>query len=270
MTFKKLLTLSLFLPLLCAFHAHGTQLQLKPGIWQGIYKDHFEYNVLEIKENGEHRLIIASIANAFYRNKSIAFSNNDIKCSRINCTIKLVSPNKEHLQFTLILSPFLDNSFEVLEIYSNADDNFVMSKTYRLEEQQGQSTVRTFIGKYRSKIDELAAIEKTGLHGFWVGLLNLDGKQELASIEFHPNKKSYFNYFTNGTNDIISTSFMPQDIQEKERILEITTSHPLFANKLIIHKDNRELKGYMYSNHKGTTLQTGSFKLYRFERPEYP
>ena len=137
-----------------------------------------------------------------------------------------------------------------------------------MEKQERQSTVHTFIDKYRSRIDELAAIEKSGLYGFWVGLLNLDGNQKLVSIEFHPNKESYLTYFASGTNDIISTTFMPQDIQEIDNVLKITTSNPLFANKLIIHKDNRELKGYMYSNHKGTTLQTGSFKLYRFERPE--
>lgn len=265
MAFLKYFTVTL-LAFFAALPAHAENLKLTPGLWHGIYKNNFEYNVLEIKENGEHRLIIANIASAFHRNKSIAFNNNDIKCSRLNCTIKLISPNKEHLQFTLILSRFLDNSFEVLEIYSNAEDNFVMSKTYRLEKQERQSTVHTFIDKYRSKIDKLATIEKSGLYGFWIGLLNLDGNQKLASIEFHPNKESYFNYFI--SDGIVSTTFMPQDIKEKDNVLEITTSNPLFANKLIIHKDNRELKGYMYSNHKGTTLQTGSFKLYRFERPE--
>jgi len=265
LAFLKYFTVTL-LAFFAALPAHAENLKLTPGLWQGIYKNNFEYIVLEIKENGEHRLIIANIASAFHRNKSIAFNNNDIKCSRLNCTITLISPNKEHLQFTLILSPFLDNSFEVLEIYSNAEDNFVMSKTYRLEKQERQSTVHTFIDKYRSKIDKLATIEKSGLYGFWIGLLNLDGNQKLASIEFHPNKESYFNYFI--SDGIVSTTFMPQDIKEKDNVLEITTSNPLFANKLIIHKDNRELKGYMYSNHKGTTLQTGSFKLYRFERPE--
>ena len=265
MAFLKYFTVTL-LAFFAALPSHADNLKLTPGLWQGIYKNNFEYNVLEIKENGEHRLIIANIASAFHRNKSIAFNNNDIKCSRLNCTITLISPNKEHLQFTLILSRFLDNSFEVLEIYSNAEDNFVMSKTYRLEKQERQSTVHTFIDKYRSKIDKLATIEKSGLYGFWIGLLNLDGNQKLASIEFHPNKESYFNYFI--SDGIVSTTFTPQDIKEKDNVLEITTSNPLFANKLIIHKDNRELKGYMYSNHKGTTLQTGSFKLYRFERPE--
>jgi hypothetical protein len=265
LAFLKYFTVTL-LAFFAAPPAHAENLKLTPGLWQGIYKNNFEYNVLEIKENGEHRLIIANIASAFHRNKSIAFNNNDIKCSRLNCTITLISPNKEHLQFTLILSRFLDNSFEVLEIYSNAEDDFVMSKTYRLEKQERQSTVHTFIDKYRSKIDKLATIEKSGLYGFWIGLLNLDGNQKLASIEFHPNKESYFNYFI--SDGIVSTTFMPQDIKEKDNVLEITTSNPLFANKLIIHKDNRELKGYMYSNHKGTTLQTGSFKLYRFERPE--
>ncbi len=265
MAFLKYFTFTLFV-FFASIPAHAENLKLTPGLWQGIYKNNFEYNVLEIKENGEHRLIIANIASAFHRNKSIAFNNNDIKCSRLNCTITLISPNKEHLQFTLILSRFLDNSFEVLEIYSNTEDNFVMSKTYRLEKQERQSTVHTFIDKYRSKIDKLATIEKSVLYGFWIGLLNLDGNQKLASIEFHPNKESYFNYFI--SDGIVSTTFMPQDIKEKDNVLEITTSNPLFANKLIIHKDNRELKGYMYSNHKGTTLQTGSFKLYRFERPE--
>lgn len=265
MAFLKYFTVTLFV-FFASIPAHAENLKLTQGLWQGIYKNSFEYNVLEIKENGEHRLIIANIASAFHRNKSIAFNNNDIKCSRLNCTITLISPNKEHLQFTLILSRFLDNSFEVLEIYSNAEDDFVMSKTYRLEKQELQSTVHTFIDKYRSKIDKLATIEKSGLYGFWIGLLNLDGNQKLASIEFHPNKESYFNYFI--SDGIVSTTFMPQDIKEKDNVLEITTSNPLFANKLIIHKDNRELKGYMYSNHKGTTLQTGSFKLYRFERPE--
>jgi hypothetical protein len=158
LAFLKYFTVTLFV-FFASLPAHAENLKLTPGLWQGIYKDNFEYNVLEIKENGEHRLIIANIASAFHRNKSIAFNDNDIKCNRINCTIKLISPNKEHLQFTLILSRYLDNSFEVLEIYSNADDDFVMSKTYRLEKQESQSTVHTLIDKYLSRIDELAAIE---------------------------------------------------------------------------------------------------------------
>ena len=113
MAFLKYFTFTLFV-FFASIPAHAENLKLTPGLWQGIYKNNFEYNVLEIKENGEHRLIIANIASAFHRNKSIAFNNNDIKCSRLNCTITLISPNKEHLQFTLILSRFLDNSFEVL------------------------------------------------------------------------------------------------------------------------------------------------------------
>jgi hypothetical protein len=268
MAFFKYLIFTYCLALLITLPVHAQNLQLKPGLWEGIYKDHFDYNILEINENSEHRLIIAKIGSAFQSNEQISFTNDEIQCTNIHCTIKLVSPNKEHLKITLILSPYLEDSFEVLEIYSNTDSNLVISKTYRLEKQTGQSTVRTFMKKYSSKIKALSAIEKSGLYGFWVGLLNLDAKQELVSIEFYPDKKSHFARFINGDNGVISTSFMPNNITIKDNVLEITTNHPTFANKLLIHKNNRELKGYMYSTHKGTTLETGSFKLYRFEKKE--
>ncbi len=60
MAFLKYFTVTLFV-FFASLPAHAENLKLTPGLWQGIYKDNFEYNVLEIKENGEHRLIIANI-----------------------------------------------------------------------------------------------------------------------------------------------------------------------------------------------------------------
>ncbi len=237
-------------------------LELKPGLWEGINNNVVQYSILEINEDGNHRFFIANIASAFKKAKKFDFTDENISCTTSECIIN-IKRNSE-ASSRLILAPYLENSFKVIEINTNADGKAIFSQTYQLDQQKDQSTVRSFIKKYQHHIESLSLHDSDGIYGFWLGVLVTDDKPELLSLEVHHDKKSTFTLFINGQNFVNETAFLTKNMIIKDRVINITTEHPTFANKLIINQlSSNMLSGYMYSVYKGNSLQTGKFSLFR-------
>lgn len=248
-----------------AFAQKVEPLQLKAGLLEGISESNFTYKLIEFNSNGQHRMFTLKIASAFKKVKFRPFTDNDINCSTSECIITIKNQQNPNENTRLIIAPYLDDYFKVTEISTNQNGRTVFTETYQLDKQEKQSTVREFIGMYKERLESLISMSKNGIYGFWLGVLNIDGKPELLSLEMHPNKTSHFIRFINGHSFINKTSFTPNDITETDDVINIQTDHPTFANRLLIHQHNSVLEGYMYSTHKGITLQTGMFRLYRIK-----
>ncbi len=94
----------------------------------------------------------------------------------------------------------------------------------------------------------------------------MDDRPQLLSFAVYPDKQSNFTLDINGEDYVNTTSFMAEDITKNEGVFNIDTSHPTFANQLLINRvSNSQLRGYMYTVRKGQTLQTGEFWLLRVE-----
>ncbi len=237
-------------------------LNLKHGLWEGINSNLGQYNILELSEDGQHRFFNVNIATAFKKTKVMTFSDENISCTNLECTININDRSGEITR--LIISPYLESSFKVLEINADAEGQPIFTQTYQLDQNNEQSTVRAFIKKYRHKIEYLTEIKSDGIYGFWLGILIMDGKPELLSFEVHPDTKSHFTRFINGQSYVNKASFLPEKVIIDQEVIYIETEHPTFANKLIVHQLSKGmLSGHMYSIHKGHTLQTGKFSLMR-------
>ncbi|WP_460478091.1 methionine sulfoxide reductase [Bowmanella dokdonensis] len=260
-----LLTALLFSQSLWASDEH---IKITPGLYEGVVTSGFKYRLLEIKEDGQHRLFNMNMFNAFTSGQVFRFSDQDITCTRTECTIHILSAESGEIT-RLVLSPYLDDSFKVLEIFAEAEGDASISETYQLDFKKKQSTIRDFMGHYRDSIKTLAEEPQEGMYGFWIGVLQMDELKGLLTFEFHPDKKSHFTYFINGRGITNQTAFLPDKVNVKEGVVEIQTEHPTFANRLIVnqmHGDN--LNGYFYSVYKGKTLQTGTFTLVRVRLPK--
>lgn len=236
---------------------------LKSGLWEGIVDSDFSYRLIEINDNGQHRLFNLKITSGFRWGDIKPFTNNDIKCSASECIITIANSTNFKKQTRIIIVPYLNDSFRVIEIATNELSQPITSDSYQLDKQQNKSTVIEFIDMYHQRLDSLLAMSRNNFYGLWLGVLTLDGKKELAVLEAYPDKTSYFVRFVNGASFVNKTSFSPEDINETADDLIITTKHKLFANKLLIHRSNIELAGYMYSTSNGITHQRGVFRLYR-------
>ena len=260
----------LFVSVICfsTFAKQVDSLQLKAGLLEGINESDFSYKLIEFNSNGQHRLLTLKITSAFEKVKFRPFTDDDINCSISECIINIANQNNSNENTRLIITPYLDDSFNVIEISTNLDGQPIYTETYQLDKQQNNSTAREFIHMYKDRIESLKLISNNEFYGFWVGVLNINGKPELLSFEAHPDKTSYFIRFVNGKSFTNKTSFSPAGVKKTDDMINITTDHRSFANKLLIHKNNSVLEGYMYSIHKGVTLQTGIFRLYRIKITE--
>lgn len=236
--------------------------ELKPGLWEGISISLGQYNIFELNEDGNHIFFIANIASAFKKVKKFDFTDENIACTTSECIINIKRNSTESIR--LILAPYLENSFKVMEINTKADGKAIFAQTYQLDRQKEQSTVRSFINKYQHRIDSLRQHDSDGIYGFWLGVLVKGDKPELVSLEVHSDKKSTFTLFSNGQNFVNETALLTNSMIIEDSVFKITTEHPTFANKLIINQlSSNMLTGYMYSVHKGNSLQTGKFSLSR-------
>lgn len=247
------------------FAQQAEPLQLKEGLFEGISESVFSYKLIEFNSNGKHRLFSFNITSAFEKAKFRPFTENDINCDISECIINIANQHNANENTRLIITPFLYDSFKVIEISTNRYGQPIYTETYQLDKQNNQSTVREFIHMYKARMESLKSINRSEFYGFWIGVLNIDEKPELLTFEAHPENTSHFVRFINGSSITNRTSFMPADVTKAGDILKIETSHATFANKLLIHKSDSVLEGYMYSAHKGTTLQKGMFRLYRIK-----
>ncbi len=236
-------------------------LELKPGLWEGIRQIDGVYKLIEINSNGQHRMFNLNIRSAFKKRQFRTFDNDDIDCTTSECVITITHPNNDISRH--IISPYIENSFKVLEVATNQLGKPVFSQTYQLDKQEKQSTVREFMQMYKKQIESLRSTDEDGINGFWLGILVINEKPELLAVEIHPNSTSHFVRFVNGQSFVNSTSFEPEDIEEIDDVIRIKTKHLTFANKLILHKGKGMLRGYMYSTHKGVTIEKGTFQLTR-------
>lgn len=241
--------------------AHANPLFSKPILLEGIYDQYGYYNLLDIKEDGQHALYKVYLRGNLGV-KRFPFSDDDIICQSNQCQINFDLPNEEATG-QLILSPvFSDGPLLVHETAIDKDHNVILSASYQLKPKKGQSTPRDFIQRFKSRFQSLPDSDNKELAGLWLGTLNMEGQVDMLALEISEESKSHFIRYINGAGYTNETSFDFQDIQPFGDALFITTSHKTFANKILLHKvGKKSLSGYFYAYHKGVALQIGTFKL---------
>ncbi|MDO6568254.1 hypothetical protein Q4561_14370 [Alteromonas sp. 1_MG-2023] len=260
------LLVSITLMLVCALMpvsaCCGTK-TLPPGLWEGVSESDYSYKLLQINENGEHFLFEAGIGNGFRHIRRIPFGNGDIECSALNCEITLQNYEDGHDKH-LILSPSIDTHYKVLESTTDKNNKPILSSTYQLDKQNNQSSVRNFMDEYRNSIIALANTATGDIYGLWVGIMRIDDKDELISIEIYPKQEGRLVRFINGSSYTNQTSFKPEDIHKEGSVYTVKTSHPTFANSLLFTIPVSDvLNGYAYSVYKDQPLENMTFTLYR-------
>jgi len=237
-------------------------LQLKSGLWEGINSDSWDYNLLELDPDGKHRFFNLNIPSAFQKGRVWNFSDEQIICTNAECIINI--DKKTRGSTRLIISPYIETSFKVLEINIDADGVPIFTRTYQLDQKKAPSTVRSFIDSHRNRLESLKEIQSDGIYGFWLGILWLNDKPELISLEVHPDKKSKLVRFINGQSYINESAFLPENVIVEQAVITIATEPGSFTSKLIINQlSDKQLNGYMYSTIRGKAVQTGNFSLSR-------
>ncbi|MDP5030516.1 hypothetical protein, partial [Paraglaciecola sp.] len=191
---------------------------------------------------------------------------DDIKCSSTECIIEFPRGNKGKKR--LIISPYLDSSFMVLDIPVDDKNQGLAQSTYQLDAANDGSALTNFLATYpKAVIQTLSKLNSdTDIAGLWVGRLTMDDKPQLLTLAVYPDQQSNFTLHLVGKDYVNRTTFMPPDIRQQDGVIHITITHWTFANQLIINRlSGSQIREYMYSVHKGYTLQTGDFWLLRIE-----
>lgn len=105
--------LVVLISIFCTFTASAEEsgsLKFDPGLWEGIsHKSGMDYYLLQLKDSGEHQLIILNIASSFERIKVYPFKNEDISCDYSACNTPILRHDEEDSATKLIITPYLDD-----------------------------------------------------------------------------------------------------------------------------------------------------------------
>jgi len=241
-------------------------ISLESGLWEGIESSTLHYRLLQIGNDGKHKFHSVAISSALRKGKTYPFTNDDVNCTSTECFIQFPSTNDNAIR--LVITPYLDSSYKVLEIPTDSNEQPLAQTTYQLDSAKNGSAVSHFLNTYKNPIiKSLVKLNSDNeITGLWVGRLVMDNKPQLLSFAVYPDQQSNFTLHLNSEVFVNSTTFMVTDISEHRSVIHIETKHPTFANQLLINRlGSSQLRGYMYSKRKGQTLQTGEFWLLRIE-----
>lgn len=251
-----------------AFAENNPNLRLGSGLWEGISETHgASYYLLHLNDNGEHKLFITNIANAFRRVKQMPFTNNDINCTSSECILSIPNPSEKDSKLRLIVTPKLNDSFNILEMNLDDQNKPILSATYQLDKKNGKSTVREFIERYRKRLIALDEKDSSELFGLWIGVADIRGKKQLVVLDHKLDGLSEFVLMINGTSWVNKTHFNKSDVSLVDGVTRISTTNATFANQIILHQLTEDmLQGHLYSYHKGQVLEPADFKLIRVKK----
>ena len=251
-----------------AFAENTPNLPLGSGLWEGISETNgANYYLLQLNDNGEHKLFITDLASAFRRVKQMPFANNDINCTSSECILSIPNPSQQNSNLRLIVTPNLNDSFNVLEMHIDDKNNPILSATYQLDKKNGKSTVREFIERYRERLIALDEKGSSELFGVWIGVADIRGKKQLVVLDHKLDGLSEFVLMINGTSMINKTHFNKSNVSLVDGVTRISTTNATFANQIILHQLTEDmLQGHLYSYHKGRVLEPADFKLFRIKK----
>ena len=236
---------------------------LKVGLWEGIGIDTFSYELLQINQNGEHRVYTLGIHGGFQSYQLNGFDDSDISCNNSECTITM--PKSIRNEFThLIITPLTRDRYNVIEIITDKDQKHIFSRKYELQKQSGRSTPRQFIDKNKQRLQSIPSHSDEGINGLWTGVMTNTNSSSLISFDINPNTSSQLVRYINGTQFNFSLDFAPDDIETSGKLTTIETISSKSTNKIVMKQIlPNALEGVIYSDNF-----MGSFKLYRVIAPK--
>lgn len=242
-------------------------MQLPFGLWEGISSDKMSYQLLEISDKGQHRFISTSLSNGFKHGISYSFNDEQVKCSSSECTVDTVHPQRPDEHLRLILTPYLDDQFTVLQIPRDQNGKPFLTEHYRLNKQTKKSTVRRFLETRVQQLKELKPASEGEMDGVWIGVMNSwEGAADMVLLEFHSQQMSSITRYINGTDYTHVATFKPEDVSKRGEHFLIQATHPIQEThrELTLHRNGDSfIEGYWSDSLRGYTSYAGSFRLYR-------
>lgn len=253
-----------------ALAENADNFRIESGLWEGISDAYgADYHLLQMNDDGNHKLFIANIASAFRYIKVLSFTNKDIQCTPSECILSVINPADKETNLRIVMTQYLDRSLRVLQMSIDDQNKVILSSTYQLDKKSGESTIREFVDAYKDRIVNLENKYPEELFGIWIGIANIRDKKQLVVLDYKFDSQSEFSLLLNGKSEITRAFFNKSDVLFDDGLTQISTNHATFANQIILHKLTKGmLQGHAYSYHKGQALDSFDFRLYRVESSE--
>lgn len=240
-------------------------MQLSSGLWEGISSDRMAYQVLEISDKGQHRFVSASLGSGFKHGISYVFNEDQVKCGSSECIIDMVHPQRSEEHLRLILTPYLDDQFTVLQIPRDQNGKPFLTEHYRLNKQTKKSTMRRFLETRLQQLKELKLASDGEMDGVWIGVMNSsDGAADMVLLEFNSQQMSSITRYINGTDLTHVATFKPEDVSKRGEHFLIKATHPIqdMSRELTLHRNGDNfIEGYWSDSLRGYVGYAGNFRL---------
>jgi hypothetical protein len=237
------------------------------GTWEGISRSGAEFKVLKIMPNNQHSLISYNIASGMQFQKSISFTNKDIKCDQFDCHIYTHSAD-EKLPLKITLTKFVDQDYLVTEAVRLASEG-IYSSSYGLKMINTKTTPERFIAQEAEKLTAVASKHKNGRFGYWSGILEISNEDQLkfATLDYQPGQVATFTVYTPGRPYQAKMNFNPKWLQQNNGELTTKLKGALFASEMTLRYPLSDvIKGdfeQRFERYPERLMSNGNFSLSR-------
>jgi hypothetical protein len=245
--------------------------ELKTGLWTGFDNFNMSYIMLDIKDN-KHTFYELHIPSGFRSGKRFAFTNEDVSCNSLQCTISL-DREKGYSANVVISQAFGggDRTVAVFDTRFHSREDFLATYTYKLHKENHKSAANRFINLYRDSIDQLYSTTNDGLKGLWIGVWNMDvDNKQLVALELEHDNNGKLIRLTNNIQQNHITPIESADVVIEGKSVVITSYGKLKNSRAIAtlsFRSGDNLTGLMQSKLNDLIVFEGGISLRRIKEP---
>lgn len=248
-------------------HSQNVKEIVPIGTWEGVSRSGAEFKVLKIMSNNQHSLTSYNIASGMQFQKSVSFTNKDIKCDKFNCHIYTHTAD-EKLPLKIILTKFVDQDYLVTEAVRLSSGG-IYSISYGLKTVKTKTIPDRFLAQETEKLTAIASIHKKQRFGYWSGILEISNEEQLKfiTLDYQPEQVATLTVYTPGSPYQAKMSFKPEWLQQNNGELTTKLKGAPFASEMTLRYPLRDvIKGdfeQRFERYPERLISNGNFRLSR-------
>lgn len=177
-------------------------LTLAMGMYEGIEMATREYILLGIQEHGTHFILDYKISNGFYLHRASYFTDDNILCTSINCTITFFDEMGNERRLTMVPSNL--GYWNITDSHLRRGLELLWVENYNLKHIEADSAAYRLVSKHGKKIQSLLEGNE---HDFYLGYSYgpRAPHHELLTLELHDDNTATFEVYLLGAGPSVNS-----------------------------------------------------------------
>lgn len=160
--------------------AAPAKLEIASGVYEGVERTSFTYNLLMVSENGEAAFISSSLSSGFLQMKRQTTKPAPLKCDALKCTVTFADAQ-------LILAPDPGNGLRVLELHHDASEQHLLTDSYHLQPVQELPAADRFTARHAELLRSTQAHDAAETPTLYLGIVGHAATSSIVALLEYPD-----------------------------------------------------------------------------------